>query len=465
MKIDSLIELVQILRKKCPWDRVQTIKSLKNNLIEEAYEFVEAVEENNPAALKEEAGDILFLIIFLIAIMEENGITDFENLLSCTIRKYKEKHPHVFKDKKLKDRDAVIEFWNRAKPDPFKGIPKTLPALSAARIIQERAARLGFDWRSADGPVSKIKEEIEELIASRTDSEAFEEFGDLLFACVNLARHLKIDPEDALRYANKKFVVRFKNVLEELKKMGKDVEKTDLEEMDMIWNQKKQILNIKMELDTLKKGLDKLGITYDKEILQKFNRYLELLYRYRGRVHLLSKNDYNRIAVKHFLASLLAYKIVKGHKMVCDIGAGAGFPSIPLKIFYPGVKFVLFESKKKKAYFLLKLIDELQLKNIVVLNERAEAYKKRVFDLILIRAAGQISKLIKTVNQLLIADGEAIFYKGLKQMKEIDGVQPRLKRRGFKITTKKIFNPINNDPIILVIIKKVCKAPSSRPGV
>ena len=240
MKFDDLIKLVRTLRKKCPWDRKQTLKSLKNNLIEEAYELIEAIEDDNSDAIKEEIGDILFLGIFLAKILEDEKGISFNKIISATVEKYKSKHPHVFKNINLKDQEAVLKFWQRSKKDIFNGIPKTLSALIAARVIQERASKLGFDWDSHKGPLKKVDEEIREIKRSINSKMVFEEFGDLLFACVNLARHLKLDPEDALRYANKKFVKRFKKIRDVLKKRGKDIEDSNLEEMDKIWEEAKE---------------------------------------------------------------------------------------------------------------------------------------------------------------------------------------------------------------------------------
>lgn len=236
MKTDDLIKLVSTLRKKCPWDRKQTLKSLKNNLIEEAYELVEAIENDNLSAIKEEAGDILFLALFFAKILEQEKGISFDDLISSTVKKYKGKHPHVYKKIVLDDADAVLRYWQHSKKDIFRGIPEALPALLAAKVIQERAAKFGFDWRSAQGPLEKIVEEAKELRKSRNAKRAFEELGDLLFACVNLARHLKLDPEDTLRAANKKFVKRFRQVKETLHQHGKNIEEASLAEMDHIWN-------------------------------------------------------------------------------------------------------------------------------------------------------------------------------------------------------------------------------------
>lgn len=239
MKIDELVDLVRTLRSKCPWDKAQTLNSLKNKVIEEAYELVYAIEQDSMSAIIEEIGDVMFLTLFLAHILEEGGKTNLDGLIESTIEKYRTKHPHVFKHEDLKDKDAVLQFWHKNKRDIFEGIPTILPALLASKVIQERASRLGFDWSSHSGPLEKVHEEISELEKS-TEAKRSEELGDLLFACVNLARHLDVDPEDALRYANEKFVVRFRKILKRLEKQGKDIEQVTLEEMDQIWDEIKK---------------------------------------------------------------------------------------------------------------------------------------------------------------------------------------------------------------------------------
>jgi MazG family protein len=208
-------------------------------VIEEAYELVHAIEQEDVPATIEEIGDVIFLALFLTRILEEEGKTSLGLLIESTAKKYREKHPHVFKDKDLKDKDAVLQFWHKSKRDIFEGIPEILPALLASKIIQERASKIGFDWSSHTGPLEKVHEEISELEKS-TDLKRSEELGDLLFACVNLARHLGIEPEDALRHANEKFVARFRKILKQLNKQGKDIEHVSLEEMDRIWDEIKK---------------------------------------------------------------------------------------------------------------------------------------------------------------------------------------------------------------------------------
>jgi len=237
--VSSLIKLVRTLRKKCPWDRKQTLNSMRNNIIEEAYEVVDAIEKKDISSIKEEIGDLLFLGIFLSQLLESRGV-NLKEIISDTIRKYKTKHPHVFKSKRFKNTKEIVKFWHSSKKDIFQGIPYSLPALLAARLIQERAARVGFDWNNPDGPMQKLIEEIKELEKTGSKKETKEEMGDLLFSCVNLARHLKIDPEDALRQANKKFVKRFRLMQKRIKKENRDLSSLSLEEMDQVWNKIKK---------------------------------------------------------------------------------------------------------------------------------------------------------------------------------------------------------------------------------
>ena len=237
--VSGLITLVRTLRKKCPWDRKQTLNSIKINVIEEAYEVVDAIEKKDLNSIKEEIGDLLFLGFFLSQLLESRGV-NLQEIISDTIRKYKTKHPHVFKSKRFKNTKEIVKFWHSSKKDIFQGIPYSLPALLAARLIQERAARVGFDWNNLDGPMQKLIEEIKELEKTGSKKEMKEEMGDILFSCVNLARHLKIDPEDALRQANKKFVKRFRLMQKRIKKENKELSSLRLEEMDRVWNKIKK---------------------------------------------------------------------------------------------------------------------------------------------------------------------------------------------------------------------------------
>ncbi|MEO0141830.1 MAG: nucleoside triphosphate pyrophosphohydrolase [candidate division WOR-3 bacterium] len=235
--LDHLLQIVRTLREKCPWDRKQTLNSLKNNLIEETYEVVTAIENNDQQGIAEEIGDLLFLSLFLSLIFEEKSGVPIHELVLQTVAKYKEKHPHVFKEKTFKNSDEIVKFWHSKKKDLFKGIPYALPALIAARVIQERASKFGFDWPDEKGPFKKIDEELRELKKSASKRQKVNELGDLLFSCVNLARHLGVDPEEALRKANKKFVKRFR-VIQKI--IIKEQRNLNLEEMDRIWNRIKK---------------------------------------------------------------------------------------------------------------------------------------------------------------------------------------------------------------------------------
>lgn len=232
--------MIRELRRKCPWDSKQTLNSLKSNLIEEAYEVIEAIGKNDFKNITEEIGDLLFLTLFLALIIEEKKRFKLKKLIKAVIKKYRDKHPHIFQNKRFKDAEEVVKFWHSKKDDIFSGIPNSLPALQAAKTIQERAGRFGFDWHSAKGPLKKAMEEIKELKKAKTKRKRFEEMGDLLFSCVNLSRHLGVDPEGALRRANKKFVKRFSAMQKGLKKMNKDIYSTSLSEMDRLWNQIKK---------------------------------------------------------------------------------------------------------------------------------------------------------------------------------------------------------------------------------
>ncbi len=238
--LEALLQLVRILRRKCPWDRIQTLKSFKNNAVEEAYEFADAVEDNKRKKLAEEVGDLLFVAIFAALICEQERDIKMSSVIASTIKKYQIKHPHVFKQKKLRTAEAVLGFWQKSKPDVFKGIPRSLPSMHAAQLIQARAAKLGFDWPDKNGPLGKINEELSELHKTTAKKRVFEEFGDLLFACVNYARHINIDPEQALYRANQKFVQRFRMVMAELRKQGKQADRVSLAEMDRLWDEIKK---------------------------------------------------------------------------------------------------------------------------------------------------------------------------------------------------------------------------------
>ena len=250
-EISRLLEIMKRLRDPkdgCPWDIEQTYKTIAPYTIEEAYEVSDAIDQGNWQELEGELGDLLLQVIYFTQIGSEDGHFSFESVVKNVSDKMIRRHPHVFGDKKqYKSSDQQITDWEkikeqeRSKNTPSKtldGIAKNLPALTYATKLQKRAARVGFDWPDISGVTDKISEEIDELNEARNklslDAQE-EEYGDLMFVMVNFARHLKIDPEKALRAANKKFIARFEEVEKKLAAIGKRPIDSNLDEMNNIW--------------------------------------------------------------------------------------------------------------------------------------------------------------------------------------------------------------------------------------
>jgi MazG family protein len=235
-----LWEIINILREKCPWDREQTNESLKYKLIEESYEVINTIDEKNWHKFEEEIGDILLVVLMHIKIAEEKNLTSLNNVISKLIHKLIKRHPHVFSDKKLNNADEVLENWEKSKGEElFKNINFSMPALYLAYRITQKAEKIGFDWENKEDVLKKVYEEIEELKNAKSDSEVFEEIGDLLFTIVNLSRHYKVNPEDALRNATRKFLNRLNKVLEYIKENNLNLEDMTLKEIDEIWGKVK----------------------------------------------------------------------------------------------------------------------------------------------------------------------------------------------------------------------------------
>ena len=250
-KFEELIKIVKRLKAPdgCPWDREQTNASLLPYFLEEAYEVIESVDNENWFELKEELGDILLHVIFQAVLAEENGHFNINDSLDNVNEKLVRRHPHVFGDAKADKAFHAKQNWEAEKhkeknrKSRLDGVPKTLPALIRAQRLQQKASYAGFDWDKVEQVWDKIHEEILELKEAQSNNEKehiAEEIGDVLFSVVNLARFLDIPAEDALRRTNKKFTDRFSQVEAELKKRGKMVEDSSLEEMDAIWNEAKQ---------------------------------------------------------------------------------------------------------------------------------------------------------------------------------------------------------------------------------
>jgi tetrapyrrole methylase family protein/MazG family protein len=249
----DLVSLFARLRAPggCPWDRAQSHKTLKPYLIEEAYEVVEAIEEDDPAKLTEELGDMLGQIIFHSQIAGESGRFDIQDVISGQLEKMTRRHPHIFGQAQARDAAEVLLNWEEIKyrekrkdrPSALDGVPKHLPALLKAHRIQDKAARLGFDWEHIDGAFAKLEEELEEFsraYAGGRQKEIKDELGDILFTLVNLSRFLEIDPEDALRQTTDKFTRRFQHVEKSLKRDKKSFKEVSLEEMETLWQQSKK---------------------------------------------------------------------------------------------------------------------------------------------------------------------------------------------------------------------------------
>lgn len=244
-----LLEIMSQLREPggCPWDREQTYATLKPQLVEECYELIDAIESNDMAGLREELGDLLLLVVFYSKIASEKKAFEFDDVVVGVIEKLVRRHPHVFGDVQVKDSADVLKNWHAIKKTEkpertgfFDGIPRHLPALMRAHAVQKKAARVGFDWPDCAGPQDKLREEMEELSQDLHDKEkATEEMGDLLFAAVNLARHLKLDAEQCLGQAITKFQQRFERVDVLIKEESKKMEELSIEELDAVWERVK----------------------------------------------------------------------------------------------------------------------------------------------------------------------------------------------------------------------------------
>ncbi len=260
--IHRLIEIMAALRnpeRGCPWDVEQTFASIIPYTIEEAYEVADAIERDDVEDLREELGDLLLQVVFHARMAEEVGLFDFGGVVEAITAKLIRRHPHVFGDARDLDTEAVKALWVRIKVEEKRtrdearalagewteapagtlgGVPMSLPALSRALKLQGKAGGVGFDWGDVQGVVAKLREEIAEVeaeIGEHSAEKLSNEVGDLLFAAVNLARHLKVDPEMALRGANAKFERRFAHVERRLAESGRGPEVADLDEMEALW--------------------------------------------------------------------------------------------------------------------------------------------------------------------------------------------------------------------------------------
>lgn len=247
----DLFEILKILRGEngCPWDKVQTHQSIKKNMIEECYEAVDALDSGSDADFANELGDVLLQVAFHSQLAEERGAFSFDDVLNEVCRKLIRRHTHVFGSDKAGSEDEALTSWEENKKkekqlssytDALKNVPSYLPALMRAEKIQKKAAAPGFDWDNIEDVYGKIAEETEELKAAVSPQEKEEEFGDLLFAAVNLGRFLKINSETALAAASNKFIARFEKMELVAKDSGKELSELSAEEMDAIWKKIKK---------------------------------------------------------------------------------------------------------------------------------------------------------------------------------------------------------------------------------
>jgi MazG family protein len=247
--VSEYIAVVRRLRKECPWDREQTHQSIRHSLIEEAYEVVEAIDHGNLDELKMELGDLLLHVVLHSVIAEEESAFTMSEVVSESSAKLIRRHPHVFGDTKVRSSDDVKNNWEKIKLSEGRtslmdGVPRKMPSLLRAHRLQEKASKVGFDWKRKQDVWAKVAEEIDELHdaeSKRSRDHLEEEFGDLLFALVNYARFLKVNPESALNKSTRKFSKRFQRIEEEIRNRGKKLEHSTLEEMDAIWNEGKKL--------------------------------------------------------------------------------------------------------------------------------------------------------------------------------------------------------------------------------
>ncbi|HBP37454.1 MAG TPA: nucleoside triphosphate pyrophosphohydrolase [Clostridiales bacterium] len=266
-QMQELLDILAFLRsdRGCPWDRAQTHATLRKNMLEEAYEAIDAVDSGDPARLCDELGDVLMQVVFHAQMAREAGSFDMNDVISAICRKLISRHTHIFGDDQAATPEAVIDTWEKNKrkekglhsqSQVLTDVPRSLPALQRSYKVQQKAAQVGFDWDDAEGPRAKISEELQEigqclaenqqqvhsgdLTPEAADRRLAGEVGDLLFSVVNYARHLKVQPEMALNSTTEKFIRRFTHLEEMVREHGHDLSEMSLSEMDRFWDQVKQ---------------------------------------------------------------------------------------------------------------------------------------------------------------------------------------------------------------------------------
>ena len=252
LRLREMLEVIEALRAPdgCPWDREQTPKTLRPYLLEETYELLEAIDSDDADEMSEELGDVLLQVFMHHAIAQEQGRFTIADVAHHATAKMINRHPHVFGDVEAATAEQVLANWEglkskeagkRGRLSALEGAPRTLPALAWALSLQKRAARVGFDWPSDEGVLDKVAEEAAELAAETTRERQQEELGDLLFSLVNLARRLKVNPEDALRQSSRRFYSRFESMEQAAREAGRDVRDMTPEELDGLWREAKSV--------------------------------------------------------------------------------------------------------------------------------------------------------------------------------------------------------------------------------
>lgn len=246
-----LLDIMDELRVKCPWDIKQTNESLRTNTIEETYELCEAIIRDDNQEIKKELGDVLLHIVFYSKIGEEKGEFDVADVCNSLCDKLIYRHPHVFGDDAAKTAGEVEQSWEQLKlkekggnKTVLEGVPASLPSIAKAHRIQDKARNAGFDWEQKEDVWTKVKEEINEFeteVGSMDSNKMEAEFGDLFFSLINAARLYKVNPDNALERTNQKFIYRFNHIEQEAQKQGKNLKEMTLEEMDILWNEAKNV--------------------------------------------------------------------------------------------------------------------------------------------------------------------------------------------------------------------------------
>lgn len=244
-----LLDIMDELREKCPWDRKQTMESLRHLTIEETYELGDAILDNDLEEVKRELGDVLLHIVFYAKIGSETHSFDIKDVIDTICEKLIHRHPHIYGDVQVEDEEEVKRNWENlklkeGKTSVLEGVPQSLPAMVKANRIQDKAAGVGFDWEKSEQVFEKVQEELKELqheLESNHRENIEAEFGDVLFSLINFARFLKVNPENALERTNKKFIHRFQHLEAQAKGLGKQLKDMSLDEMNRYWNEAKNL--------------------------------------------------------------------------------------------------------------------------------------------------------------------------------------------------------------------------------